>query len=95
MSGSDRRRATALRYDGAQAPNVVAAGKGHVAEAILAAAREAGIPIREDAVLSQALATLELGQEIPVELYQAVAESLAWAYRLTGRSAPTPGPERG
>ncbi len=88
MSGPDRRRATALRYEGTQAPNVVAAGKGHVAEAILAAAREAGIPIREDAVLSQALATLELGQEIPIELYQAVAESLAWAYRLTGRSAP-------
>lgn len=85
------RRAAALRYDGRAAPHVVAAGRGLAADAILAAARDAGVPVREDAVLVQALATLELGSEIPPELYRAVAESLLWAYRLTGRSAPTPG----
>ncbi len=44
------------------------------------------MPVREDAVLAQALETLELDTEIPPELYRAVAEALAWAYRLTGRA---------
>jgi flagellar biosynthesis protein len=80
-----KRTAAALRYGkdaGAQAPVVVAAGQGHVADAILAAAREAGVPIREDALLAEALAALELGGEVPPELYQAVAETLVWAYGL-------------
>jgi flagellar biosynthesis protein len=76
---SKPKRATALRYDGHDAPRVVATGKGMVAEKILEAAREAGVPLREDAVLMEALATLELEQEIPPELYRAVAEALAWA----------------
>jgi len=88
------RRAAALRYDGRAAPNLVAAGRGHMADAILAAARDAGVPVREDAALVQALATLELGSQIPPELYKAVAESLVWAYRLTGRSTPGPDPGR-
>jgi flagellar biosynthesis protein len=84
--GSDR-RAAAMRYrSGDAAPELVARGHGHVADAILQAAAAAGIPIREDTVLVQALETLELGQHVPPELYQAVAEALAWAYRLTGRS---------
>ena len=83
------KRATALRYDGPDAPRVVASGRNLVAEKILAAAREAGVPVREDAVLAQALETLELDAEIPPELYKAVAEALAWAYRLTGRAAAT------
>ncbi len=89
MSRPDRRakHATALRYEGVDAPLVVATGKGLVAEKILEAARAAGIPLREDPALVQALATLELEQEIPPELYRAVAEALAWAYRLSGRSA--------
>jgi flagellar biosynthesis protein len=76
------KRAAALRYDGRDAPRVVATGKGLVAEKILEAAREAGVPLREDAMLMEALATLELEQQIPPELYRAVAEALAWAYRL-------------
>jgi flagellar biosynthesis protein len=83
------KRATALRYDGPDAPRVVASGRNLVAEKILEAAREAGVPVREDAVLAQALETLELDTEIPPELYKAVAEALAWAYRLTGRAAAT------
>jgi flagellar biosynthesis protein len=80
------RKAAALRYhDGAPAPELVAKGRGHVADAILQAAADAGIPIRSDTVLVQALETLELGQHVPPELYRAVAEALAWAYRLTGR----------
>jgi flagellar biosynthesis protein len=85
---SPRKRAAALRYDGSDAPRVVATGRGLVAEKILEAARDAGVPLREDAVLMEALATLELDQEIPPELYRAVAEALAWAYRLSGRRPP-------
>jgi flagellar biosynthesis protein len=81
-------RAAALRYrTGETAPALVASGRGYVAEAILKAAEDAGIPVREDAVLVEALAHLELGDRVPPELYQAVAEALAWAYHLTRRRA--------
>lgn len=80
-----RRRATALRYDSSRdvAPKVVATGAGHVADRILQAAREAGVPVREDPVLVQALEALQLEQEIPEELFAAVAEALVWAYRVS------------
>jgi flagellar biosynthesis protein len=81
------RRAAALRYDAGSdaAPRVVAAGKGLVAERILAEARAAGVPVRDDAALAEALAGLDLGTQVPDSLYRAVAEALAWAYRLEGR----------
>ncbi len=86
-----RRRAAALRYEGEGAPRVTASGAGLIAERILAEARQAGIPVREDAALAEALAKLDLGTEIPEALYDAVAETLAWAYRLDAR----PGRGRG
>jgi flagellar biosynthesis protein len=83
MAAPDRRRATALHYGGGPAaPRVVATGQGLVAERIVEIAAAAGVPIREDAALVNALASLELGQEIPEDLFVAVAEALAWAYRL-------------
>jgi flagellar biosynthesis protein len=78
-----RTRATALSYEhGAFAPEVVATGSGVVAERIIAAAREAGVPVRSDPALTKALAALDLGDVIPEALWRAVAEALAWAYRL-------------
>jgi flagellar biosynthesis protein len=78
--------AAALRYDGSSdAPTLVASGKGLLAEKIVAAAREARIPIREDTLLAEALSALDVGTQVPEELYQAVAEALVWAYRLSGR----------
>jgi flagellar biosynthesis protein len=78
--------AAALRYEGtSDAPTLVASGKGLLAEKIVAAAREARIPIREDTLLAEALAALDVGTQVPEELYQAVAEALVWAYRLSGR----------
>lgn len=78
-----RRRATALRYQsGDAAPRVTATGSGLVAERIVAAAREAGVPVREDPALAEALAALELDATVPPDLWRAVAEALAWAYRL-------------
>ncbi len=83
------RRAAALRYDaGADAaPRVVASGRGLVAERIIAEARAAGVPVRDDAALAEALAGLDLGANVPEELYRAVAETLAWAYRLESRGS--------
>ncbi|HET6175193.1 MAG TPA: EscU/YscU/HrcU family type III secretion system export apparatus switch protein [Gaiellales bacterium] len=83
-----RRTAAALRYgkdEGAGAPLLVASGRGPVADAIVAAAREAGVPIHEDRLLAEALSGLELGAEVPPALYQAVAETLIWAYALARR----------
>jgi flagellar biosynthesis protein len=76
----------ALRYTGTGAPQVVAAGRGRVAATILARAREAGVPVRQDAHLASALASLALGDEVPEELWTAVAEVLAWAYGLDSGS---------
>jgi flagellar biosynthesis protein len=76
-------RAAALRYERPtdRAPRVVARGEGHLAERILAAAREHGIPIHEDRALVQVLSKLDIDEEIPLEVYQAVAEILAFLYR--------------
>jgi flagellar biosynthesis protein len=78
------RRAAALRYDKDKngAPRVVAAGAGLIADRIVEIAREQGLPVREDPALAEALARLELEQEIPADLFAAVAEVLVWAYRL-------------
>jgi flagellar biosynthesis protein len=75
-------RVAALRYDGAGAPRVVAAGSGEVARRIAETARAAGVAVREDAALADALARLRLEAEVPEDLWQAVAEVLVWAQRL-------------
>lgn len=79
--------AVALHYDADehQAPRVIAKGSGEVAEQILAAAREHRIPLQHDAALATALADLELGTEIPHDLYVAVAQVLAFAWSISGR----------
>lgn len=76
--------AVALRYNGEQdrAPRVVAKGAGPLAERIMAVAREHGVPVHEDAGLAGALYRLDLLEEIPPELYRAVAEVLAFLYGL-------------
>ena len=78
------RQAIALRYRRHQdhAPRVVASGKGKIAEAILQKAREAGIPLMEDPDLAEVLGKIPIGDIIPKELFQAVAEVLAYVYRI-------------
>jgi flagellar biosynthesis protein len=85
-------RAAALQYEaGADgAPRVVAKGQGPVAEEIIRRARESGVPIHESPVLAAALMQFELDQQIPAALYVAVAEVLAWAYRLESDAAAGP-----
>jgi flagellar biosynthesis protein len=79
--------AVALRYDKAAAPvpRVVARGRGATGEAILALAREHDIPIEENAPLAEALAQVEIGEDIPEGLYKAVAEVLIFILRASGK----------
>lgn len=76
-------RAVALLYDesSGNAPQVAASGRGQLARRILETAREAGIHVVEDPDLLEILAKVPVGAEIPAELYQAVAEILAFIYR--------------
>ncbi len=80
--------AVALHYDGTGAPRVTAKGAGLVAEHILTLAEEHGVPLREDKEMVQLLSHIELGSEIPYELYVAVAEIIAFAYLVRGRKTP-------
>jgi flagellar biosynthetic protein FlhB len=81
--------AVALSYDGTTpAPRVVAKGQDLIALQIRRVAEENGVPVVENPPLARALhATVELGREIPEQLYQAVAELLAFVYRTAGRRA--------
>jgi flagellar biosynthetic protein FlhB len=76
--------AIALKYDGRTmiAPTVVAKGKGVIAAQIIKVARQHRVPIVENPPLAHALIRLEIGMQIPPALYQAVAEVLAFVYRL-------------
>jgi flagellar biosynthesis protein len=76
--------AAAIRYDGLQdsAPKVTARGRGIIAEKIIEIAKENGIPIKNDPELVSVLSKLKVDTEIPVELYRAVAEILAFVYSL-------------
>lgn len=76
--------AVAILYDEKEAgsPKVVARGKGSVAEKIIQTARDAGVHIQEDADLVELLSKVPIGDEIPVELYQTVAEVLAFVYQI-------------
>jgi flagellar biosynthesis protein len=80
--------ATALQYDPEKggAPRVIASGQRKIAEKILAEARKHNIAIYEDPTLTAALSSVNLGEEIPTELYLVVAEVLAYIYRVSGKS---------
>jgi flagellar biosynthesis protein len=82
--GGKQDKAVALLYDKKQsdAPRVVAGGKGLVAQKIIETAREAGVHIHEDPDLVELLSKIPLGQEIPVELYQTIAEVLSFVYQI-------------
>jgi flagellar biosynthesis protein len=77
--------AVALHYDKPGAPRVVAKGRGSIGEKIIEVAKAHDIPIEENEVLAGALSNVELGDEIPAELYKAVAEVLIFVLRLSGR----------
>ena len=78
------KRAVALKYniEEDRAPKVVAKGKGLMAERIIEVAQEHNIPLREDKELAQVLEALDLDTEIPTELFRAVAEVMAFIYKM-------------
>jgi len=76
--------AVALKYEKPQAPRVVASGRGPVAETIIATAKAHEVPIQQNRELADALATIEIDQEIPEALYKAVAQVLAYILRTAG-----------
>lgn len=75
--------AVALHYDRKGAPRVIAKGKGTIGAKIIEVAKANNIPIEENEVLAGALSNVELGDEIPAELYKAVAEVLVFVLKLT------------
>ncbi len=79
--------AVALTWDGNIAPIISAQGLDSVAEKIIALAEEYNIPLHEDAQLAQLLMTLEIGEEIPEELYIVIAKVIAFAYYVSGRTS--------
>jgi flagellar biosynthesis protein len=85
MTGSKSiKQAIALRYDSERetVPKVIAKGKGLVAEEIIKAAKKQEIHIQEDLALIELLSKLEIHQQIPEELYEAVTEIFAFLYKL-------------
>ena len=86
-STSRQKKAIAILYEDGDnsAPKVIASGKGTIAEKIIETAQEAGIHIQQDANLVELLAKVDVGEEIPVELYQTVAEVLAFVYKINNR----------
>ena len=80
-------KAVALKYEVEKdsAPRVVAKGRDFIAEKIIETAKAHNVPLYEDKNLVQVLEALDLDTEIPPELYRAVAEVLAFIYRLNGK----------
>lgn len=90
---NQHKTAIALAYgDGAYAPKVVAKGRGVLAEAIIARAKEAGVFVHESPALVSLLMQVDMDQYIPPELYLAVAELLAWLYQIEHGGLAAPGP---
>jgi flagellar biosynthesis protein len=82
--------ATAIKYDSARdnAPKITAHGRGIIAEKIIEIAEENGIPIKNDPELVYVLSKLKVDSEIPIELYRAVAEILAFVYSINESQRP-------
>ena len=86
-STAKQKKAVAILYDDtpSAAPKVIASGKGSIAEKIIETAEEAGIHIQQDPNLVELLSKVDIGEEIPVELYQTVAEVLAFVYKVNNK----------
>jgi len=86
MNEKKTRKAVALAYEiNSTAPRITGQGEGFVADAILAKAKEMGIPMRTEPELVEFLMQLKLNELVPPKLYAAVAEVLAWAYEEDGK----------
>jgi len=86
---NDKKRApqtaVALKYDINKAPKVVAKGEGHLADKIIDIAEEHGVTLYQDSELVKLLSRIDIDEEIPSNLYQAVAVVLAFVFQLNGQ----------
>ncbi|WP_100655956.1 EscU/YscU/HrcU family type III secretion system export apparatus switch protein [Alteromonas flava] len=85
------KRAIGLKYkteNAGSAPEIIAKGFGELAEEIIAVAKANDVFVHEDQYLSEFLSTLDLGQEIPEQLYYVIAELIAFSYVLQGKTPP-------
>lgn len=84
MAKKSIKKAVALGYDQQRnsAPKVLASGKGESAKKMISLAKEHGVPIKEDEDLVEILSKLDLGDEIPENMYKAVAEVFAFIYKM-------------
>ena len=87
MSNHDQTKAVALVWEGHGAPVISAKGEDDFAEKIIALAKEHDIPLHEDGELARLLLNMEVGEEIPPELYLAIAKVIAFAYMLAGKTS--------
>ena len=89
MASQDNKldKAVALLYDQekSDAPRVIASGRGVIAQKIIETARQAGIHIQEDPDLVEILSKVPVGKDIPVELYQTIAEILSFVYQINDK----------
>ena len=78
------KKAVALKYEVQRdnAPRVIAKGRGHVAEHILETAQKNSVPVYRNKTLVNMLMALEIDREIPPELYKAIAEVMAYVYKM-------------
>ena len=83
----NKKKAVALGYNRSQdnAPKVLASGAGEIANKIISLAKEHDIPIKEDPDLIEILSKVEVDQEIPPNLYKAVAEIFSFLYKVTNK----------
>jgi flagellar biosynthesis protein len=79
-------QALALFYDGGQAPVVSDQKSGEAAQKLIQQALDLGIPIYENPQLLEQLSELQMGQQVPTELYQLIAEILAFAFFIQGKA---------
>lgn len=84
--------AVSLEYSGDSAPRVTAKGAGHLAQQIIDLAKQHNIPITQNAELTELLSQVELNEQVPPALYEAVAQVLVFAYQLSGKSLPNNSP---
>lgn len=87
------KKSLALKWDREKddAPRLIAAGKGALADRIISLAIEAGIPIQENSILTEALVDTTTGREIPPELYQIAAEVYIFLMELEKAEAESQG----
>ena len=85
MTRDPKPLAVALEYTAPRAPKVTAIGRGELAQRIVDVGMTSGVPVSQNPGLAMALSHVEIGEEIPENLYRAVAEVLAYILRVSGR----------